>query len=166
MLIVERSPLVTRDLDLLTEINQRAWVGVVFSLSNLDAKLKHAFEPHSPGLQRRLQAMVELASAGILTGTTLMPIIPFAGDDRRHLEEVVRATKDHGGSFVLAGGLTMELAQADTYRVWAYRKAAWAVDECAESIAEIYQRNGEAGLQKLPDVGKSVAVEIGKWLKT
>ena len=60
----------------------------------------------------------------------------------------------------------LELAQADTYRVWAHRKAAWAVDECTESIAEIYQRNGEVGLQKLPDVGKSVAGEIGKWLKT
>jgi len=256
LFIVERSPLVTRDLDLLMEINHRAWVGVVFSLSNLDAKLKHAFEPRSPGLQRRLQAMAELAQAGILVGTTLMPIIPFAGDDRAHLKEVVRATKDHGGSFVLAGGLTMdgvtaqrtiaaaqqlnpeltqnfrrmynwkensapnysppraysaklgllvrelcerhglkdrmprylapsplainkqiaeklflktydlELAQADTYRIWAYRKAAWAVDECAESVAEIYRRNGEIGLQKLSGVGKNVAAEIGRWLKT
>ena len=256
LFIVERSPLVTRDLDLLVEINKRAWVGVVFSLSNLDAKLKHAFEPRSPGPKRRLQAMAELAQAGILVGTTLMPIIPFAGDDRAHLEEVVAATKEHGGSFVLAGGLTMdgvtaqrtiaaaeklspefvqrfrrlynwrensapnysppraysaklglvvlelceryglkdrmpryiapgplalnkqiaeklflktydlELAQVDSYRVWAYRKAAWAVDESMESIAEIYQRNGEVGLQKLPGVGKNVAAEIGCWLKT
>jgi len=255
LFIVERSPLVTRDLDLVIEMNKRAWVGVVFSLSNLDSKLKHAFEPRSPGLQRRLQAMAELAQAGILVGTTVMPIIPFAGDDRVPLEEVVAATKDHGGSFVLAGGLTMdgvtaqrtieaaqqlhpeleqsfrslynwkennapnysppraysaklgvlvrelcerhglkdrmpryimpgplainkqvaeklflktydlELAQADTYRIWAYRKAAWAVDECAESIAEIYRRNGESGLQKLSGVGKSVAAEIGQWLR-
>jgi DNA repair photolyase len=254
LFIVERSALVTRDLDLLTAINQRAWVGVVFSLSNLDAQLKHAFEPRSPGLQRRLLAMAELARAGISVGATLMPIIPFAGDDREHLENVIVATKDHGGSFVLAGGLTMdgvtaqrsivaaqklnpelaqnfrrlynwkensapnysppraysaksgllvrelcerhglkdrmpryiapgplainkqiaeklffktydlELAQADTYRIWAYRKAAWAVDEYAESIVEIYRRNGEIGLQKIPGIDKSMAAEIGKWL--
>jgi DNA repair photolyase len=255
LFIVERSPLVTRDLDLLIEIKQRAWVGVVFSLSNLDVKLKHVFEPRSPGLQRRLQAIAELANAGILVGTTLMPIIPFASDDRAHLEEVVRATKDHGGSFVLAGGLSMEgvqaqrtlsaarrldpalearwrqfykwnelgkpnysppreygarlgllvrelcerhgmkdrmprylgtgplainrqiaerlflktyeleLAQAQSYRIWAYRKAAWAIDEWPESLAEIFRQQGESGLQKLPGIGKGIVAEISQWLK-
>jgi DNA repair photolyase len=250
LFIVERSPLVTRDLDLLIEINQRAWVGAVFSLSNLDNKLKQAFEPRSPGLKRRLQAMAELASTGILVGATLMPIIPFVGDDRAHLEEVVRATKDHGGAFVLAGGMTMagvqaqrtfaaaqrlnpefemrwrqfyklagngqpnysppreysaklgllvrelcerhglkdrmpryigsgplavnkqiaeklflktydlELEQAQTYRIWAYRKAAWTIDEWPESVAEIYRQHGETGLQKLPGIGKGLATEI------
>jgi len=33
LFIVERSPLVTRDADLLIEINHRAWVGAVFSLT-------------------------------------------------------------------------------------------------------------------------------------
>ncbi|MGH7452817.1 MAG: hypothetical protein ACRENG_15825, partial [bacterium] len=112
LFIVERSPLVTRDIDLLVEIDKRAWVGVVFSLSNLDTALKHAFEPRSPGLKRRLQTMAELAKAGILVGVTLMPIIPFVGDGRAHLEEVVGAAKDHGGSFVLVGGMGMEGVQA------------------------------------------------------
>jgi DNA repair photolyase len=255
LFIVERSPLVTRDLDLLVDIDHRAWVGAVFSLSNLDQKLKHAFEPRSPGLKRRLQAMATLANAGILVGTTLMPIIPFSGDDRAHLEEVIRATKDHGGAFVLAGGMGMEgvqaqrtleaarrpnpeletrwrqlykwkengrpnysppreysaklgllvrelcerhglkdrmpryigagplavnkqiaeklflktydleLEQAQQYRIWAYRKAAWTIDEWPESVAEIHREHGAAGLQKLPEVGKSVAAEIGKWLR-
>ncbi len=256
LFIVERSPLVTRDLDLLVDINRRAWVGAVFSLSNLDNRLKRAFEPRSPGLKRRLQAMMELANAGILVGATLMPVIPFAGDDHAHLEEVVRATKDHGGAFVLAGGMTMagvqaqrtfaaaqrlnpeletrwrqsyklngngkinygppreycarlgllvrelcerhglkdrmpryigngplainkriaeklflktydlELEQAQAYRIWAYRKAAWTIDEWSESVAKIYHEEGEVGLQKLPDIGKSAAAEMGKWLKT
>jgi DNA repair photolyase len=255
LFIVERSPLVARDADLLIEINKNAWVGVVFSLSNLDNRLKQAFEPRSPGLKRRLQAMAELAKSGILVGVTLMPIIPFAGDNHTHLEEVVHATKDHGGSFVLAGGLTLsgvaaqrtiasaqqlnpdlaqefrrlynwkensapnysppreysaklsmllrelcerhglkdrmpryvgagplavnkkiaeklflktydlELEQAPVYRIWAYRKAAWTIDESSESVVEIYGKYGEAGLQKLPEIGKSVAAEIGKWLQ-
>jgi DNA repair photolyase len=256
LFIVERSPLLTRDLDLLMEINKRTWVGVVFSLSNMDPKLKHAFEPRSPGLQRRLRAMEELAQAGVLVGTTLMPIIPFVGDDERHLEEIVRATKDHGGTFVLAGGLTMagvqaertlaaaqrldpslethwrqfynwqdggkpnysppaaymarlglmvrelcarhglkdrmpryippgplainkriaerlflktydlELAQAQAYRIWAYRKAAWTLDEWPESIAALYGSKGEAGLRGLPGIGKNMAEEIVKWLRS
>ncbi|MBN1218917.1 MAG: hypothetical protein JXM69_08315 [Anaerolineae bacterium] len=254
LFIVERSPLLTRDLDLLVEINQRAWVGVVFSISNLNPALKQAFEPRSPGVKRRLQAMASLAGAGILVGTSLMPIIPVVGDDETHLEDVVRATKDHGGSFVLSGGLTMagvqaertlaaarrldpalaeqwrdlynwqadgkpnygppraynarlgllvrelcachnlrdrmpryissgplvvnkriaerlflktydlDLEMARDYRIWAYRKAAWTVDEWSQSLADIYAARGEAGLRELPGIGRSIAREIAGWL--
>ncbi|NUO79570.1 hypothetical protein HUU05_05805 [candidate division KSB1 bacterium] len=113
LFIVERSPLLARDLDLLVAIKQRAWVGIAISFSNVDQKLKQAFEPRSPGIKRRLQTMATLAQAGILVGAALMPIIPFADDDHTHLEEAVRATQEHGGSFVLAGGLTMAGAQAE-----------------------------------------------------
>jgi DNA repair photolyase len=113
LFIVERSPLLIRDLDLLIEINQKTWVGVLFSISNLGPALKRAFEPRSPGAKRRLEAMAKLASAGILVGTSMMPIVPYAGDDERHLDDLVRATKDHGGACVLAGGLTMDGVQAE-----------------------------------------------------
>jgi DNA repair photolyase len=255
LFIIERSPFLTRDLDLLVDINERAWVGVLFSISNVDPALKRAFEPRSPGIKSRLRAMEKLASAGILVGTSMMPVIPVVGDDENHLEDMIRATKDHGGSCVLSGGLTMdgvqaertlavarrfdptledqwrkmygweengrpnysppgaynahlgllvrelcakhglldrmpryiapgplavnkrvaerlflktydlELEQAKGYRIWAYRKAAWTVDEWPESVAHIYQARGEAGLRELPGIGKSLAGVIVKWLR-
>jgi DNA repair photolyase len=255
LFIIERSPLLTRDLDLLVEIDRQSWVGVLFSISNVDPDLKRAFEPRSPGVKRRLKAMEQLASAGILVGTSMMPIIPFAGDDERHMDDMVRATKDHGGVCVLGGGLTMdgvqaertlaaarrfdpaldgrwrglygwdpggkptygppgaysarlglilrelcarhglldrmpryvapgplavnkrvaerlflktydrELKQAKDYRIWAYRKAAWTVDEWPENVADIYQDHGEAGLRELPAIGNSLAGEIARWLR-
>ena len=113
LFIVERSPLLIRDLDVLSEISRRAWVGVVFSLSNVDPALKQAFEPRSPGVRCRLQAMEALAQAGIQVGASLMPILPIVGDDERHLDDTIRAIKDHGGSFVMGGGLTMDGVQAE-----------------------------------------------------
>jgi DNA polymerase/3'-5' exonuclease PolX len=56
----------------------------------------------------------------------------------------------------------LELEQAQEYRIWAYRKAAWTIDEWPESVAEIYRNQGEAGLQKLPGIGKGLATEIVK----
>ena len=255
LLVVERSPLLTRDLDLLVEINQRSWVCVVLSISSLDPVLKRAFEPRSPGVGQRLQAMARLAEVGILAGTALMPVIPFVGDDQSHLQEVVRATADHGGSFVLVSGLTMEgeqarrtleaarrldadlerrfrefyawspggrpryeppssysarlgrtvrdlcvrhglrdrvpryvapgplainkriaeqlflktydleLAEASSHRIWAYRKAAWTVDDWPESLAELYGAGGETRLRDLPGVGGSLARQIAGWLE-
>ncbi len=116
LFIVERSPLLTRDLDLLTDINRQAWVGVVYSISTLDPTVKRAFEPKSPAVRLRLAAMAQLAEAGILAGTALMPVLPAVADDDTHLEEVIVATKEHGGRFVLVGGLTMSNPQAE--RVW------------------------------------------------
>ena len=116
LFIVERSPLLTRDLDLLVVINRQTWVGVVYSISTLDPAVKRAFEPRSPAVRLRLAAMAQLAEAGILVGTALMPVIPAVADDDAHLEEVIVATKEHGGRFVLAGGLTMSSPQAE--RVW------------------------------------------------
>ena len=37
--------------------------------------------------------MEQLATAGILVGTTMMPIIPCVGDDEAHLEALVSATE-------------------------------------------------------------------------
>jgi DNA repair photolyase len=113
LFIVERSPLLTRDLDLLVEINRQTWVAVLSSISNVDPVLKRAFEPRSPGVKRRLQAMEQLAKAGILVGTSMMPILPLVGDEESHLDDLVRATRDHGGSCVLGGGLTMDGIQAE-----------------------------------------------------
>ncbi len=113
LFIVERSPLLTRDLDLLTEINARADVRIVISLSNVDEDLKRIFEPRSPGIKRRLKMMASLASGGIPVGTSLMPILPFIGDHKDQIEDAIRATKDHGGTYIVAGGLTMAGVQAE-----------------------------------------------------
>jgi DNA polymerase/3'-5' exonuclease PolX len=59
----------------------------------------------------------------------------------------------------------LELEQAKDYRIWAYRKAAWTVDEWPESVAELYEARGEAGLRELPGVGKSLAGQIAEWLR-
>ena len=90
LFIVERSPLLTRDLDLLTAINQQSWVSVVLSISSLNPALKRAFEPHSPGVQQSLRAMAELADAGVLVGAGLMPVLPFIGDAPEQLEDVIK----------------------------------------------------------------------------
>jgi DNA polymerase/3'-5' exonuclease PolX len=58
----------------------------------------------------------------------------------------------------------LELALASPQRIWAYRKATWPVEECQESLAALYEKQGEAGLRTLPAIGPSIAVEISHWL--
>jgi DNA repair photolyase len=58
------------------------------------------------------------------------------------------------------------LDQAASYRQWAYRKAAWAVDEMEEDVAELYRRDGRKGLQSIKGIGKKLAGEIEGWLRS
>jgi hypothetical protein len=61
--------------------------------------------------------------------------------------------------------LALELEQAQGYRIWAYRKTAWAVDEHPENIAELYAVKGKAGLYQLPGVGKKLSATIAAWIE-
>jgi DNA polymerase/3'-5' exonuclease PolX len=59
----------------------------------------------------------------------------------------------------------LELEQADGYRIWAYRKAAWAVDELKTDAAGIYHVQGETGLQEIPGIGRKISRVISQWLQ-
>jgi DNA repair photolyase len=109
--VLERSPLVLRDLDLLVDIHRLAPSIVAFSiLTTPDAPSRaavHAIERLAPPAEKRFAAMAQFAEAGLLTGTCLMPVLPGISDDDATLESVVRWTADHGGRFVLVGALTL-----------------------------------------------------------
>ena len=59
----------------------------------------------------------------------------------------------------------LELERAQNYRIWAYRKAAWGVDEWHDSIAQLFRRRGQAGLREIPGVGRGMAGTIAAWLE-
>jgi DNA repair photolyase len=117
--VLERSPLVLRDIDLLKDINRRAPSVVAFSiLTTPDApSYPHvrSIERLAPPPEKRFAAMERFAQAGLLTGTCLMPVLPGISDDDATLESVVRWTAEHGGRFVLVGALTLADQQRDYF---------------------------------------------------
>ena len=60
---------------------------------------------------------------------------------------------------------TLELNDAFPARLWAYRKAAWAIDDLEQDIGLVYRTLGQKGLQSIPNVGSSLALEVEKILK-
>ena len=134
-MVLEKSPLVLKDLDVISEINERAWACVMFSIVRGDSEgYGEIFEPCAPRIEGRFQAMRKIADAGILTGTAFMPILPYICDDYTNLEAVVRRTAENGGKFVLGAGLTMSGAQA-TYFTEALKKHD---PELVEKYAKLY----------------------------
>ncbi len=249
--VLTRSPLVLRDLDLLEQINRHARVVVAFSIiatpESQNYESVSRLEGLAPQAEKRFAAMKVIAEAGILTGTAGMPLLPGLCDDEPNLNALAKWTAEHGGKFVLGGGLTLSdqqkaffldclkrehaallplytrlypagsYAQAEPWRftglriheacvkhgisdriprpiipgekralnkriveqlayslhmlelenasqgqIWAYRKAAWAVEDLEQDVGLVYRTMGLKGLESLPGVSPALGREIEK----
>lgn len=119
LLLITKSDLVLRDLDILSEIDKQAihapdlrtkltrGVVVSFSFSTLDPALAGTLEPGAPLPEERLQAMKKCKEAGLMVGMNCIPTLPFISDTNDQLETLIRAGKENGADYILIGGLTL-----------------------------------------------------------
>jgi DNA repair photolyase len=101
--IVTKNHLVTRDVDLLAELARWSCVSVQISVTTLDDGLARAMEPRASAPQRRLDAIAELAAAGIPVGLLTAPVIPGLNDHEipAILAEAARRGAAHASYTVL-----------------------------------------------------------------
>ncbi|MEW5759698.1 MAG: hypothetical protein AB1779_02910 [Candidatus Thermoplasmatota archaeon] len=59
----------------------------------------------------------------------------------------------------------LQMSGQSSYKEWAYRKAAWALDDLKESIMKIYQNKGIDGIMEIKGIGKSLASQIDNFLR-
>ena len=60
----------------------------------------------------------------------------------------------------------LEAQGANPFRVSAYRKAADTVRDLDEDVSTIVEREGPAGLEKLPHIGRGIASALGEMVQT
>ena len=72
--ILTKSDLVTRDIDILTRMND---VDVGLTVATDDEAMKRLFEPASPPVKSRITALRSLSEAGIATYAFVGPILPM-----------------------------------------------------------------------------------------
>lgn len=78
--IITKNALITRDLDLLTELARHQCVGVHLSVTSLDTDLAGKLEPRASRPAARLRAIRELTDAGVPVGVMVAPVIPGLND--------------------------------------------------------------------------------------
>lgn len=113
--IVTKSDMVTRDAAILARLAQiRA--SVAFTVTTTDDRLAGIVEPGAPSPSRRFAAMAQLAEAGVLTGVTLMPVLPLIQDTPQAITDILERTAAAGGRFAVAYfGLTMRNRQREHF---------------------------------------------------
>jgi DNA repair photolyase len=116
--ILTKSPLVTRDLDVLVEAAKLADVTVNFSIATLDERIWRVTEPGAPNPRRRVEAMAKLSAAGIRTGALMMPILPGLSDRPDQLRETVAAIHDAGARLLGIGPLHLRQGLREHFLDW------------------------------------------------
>ncbi len=105
--IITKSPLVTRDIDLLQALSQRNEVSINISLATADPRLARRLELRSPVPAARLRALRRLTAGGIDAGLIIAPIIPGITDDWTGLARLMEAAKEAGARYVIGSALRL-----------------------------------------------------------
>lgn len=108
--IITKSPLVTRDLDLLQRIAVNNALRVHVSLATTDAALARRLEPRSPAPHARLRALGKLCAAGIDAGLLVAPIVPLLTDRLPSLRALFLAASAAGARRVHGAPLRLGAA--------------------------------------------------------
>jgi DNA repair photolyase len=105
--VLTKSPLLLRDLDLMSELNRRAEFSAALSVPTIDERAWRASEPHTPSPRARLEAVATLTSAGIRTGVLVAPLMPGINDDPEQVREILRLCTEAGAAYV--SGIALHL---------------------------------------------------------
>jgi DNA repair photolyase len=105
--IISKSPLVTRDIDVLRRLSERNEVTVNVSLVTLDPHLARRLELRSPVPAARIRALARLSAAGIRAGLLIAPVVPGVTDDLEALRRLMQAAKEAGARYVIGSALRL-----------------------------------------------------------
>src|SRR6185437_16510424 len=113
--IITKSPLITRDIDLLKRINRHSSLSIHLSLITTDRELARRLEPRAPTPEARLRALGRLRENDIETGINVMPVLPGITDGAEQLERVVERVAALGASYVNACALRLRSSARARY---------------------------------------------------
>jgi DNA repair photolyase len=117
--IVTKNALVTRDLDVLSEMAARHLAGVAVSVTTLDANIARDLEPRTSQPEARLRTIRTLSEAGIPARVMVAPIIPGLND--AEIPAILDAARQAGA--VSAGYILLRLPYAvkSIFQEWLQR---------------------------------------------
>ncbi len=108
IVIITKSPLITRDIDVLRRLARHSRVTVHLSLITLDRDLARRLEPRAPTPDARIRALTRLAAAGIDTGINIMPVLPGITDSPAGIRALIQRVAAAGALHVNAGALRLQ----------------------------------------------------------
>ena len=114
--IITKNFLVTRDIDVLSELAKHDCASVCLSITTLDPLLRKVMEPRTSPATARLEAIRRLAAAGVPVAVNVAPIVPGLTD--HEMPAILKAAREAGAT---AAGFTvvrLPHANAPLFEQW------------------------------------------------
>ncbi len=105
VIISTKSDLILRDLDLINELGQQAYVNIAACITTVDDEMSRSIEPGASLPHSRLNVLREFSRSTAFTGFHFMPILPYLADDEPVLEEMVKWAASAEVDYMLTGVL-------------------------------------------------------------
>ncbi len=116
VVIVTKSALILRDIDILKSMAERGLAKVGISVTTLDRKLARSMEPRASTPAKRLEAIKTLSEAGIPVAVMMAPVIPALND--HEIERILDSGKAAGASEASYVLLRLPLEVSPLFRDW------------------------------------------------
>ena len=151
--IITKSDLVTRDFDLLHQIDQQAILPkdlapklqrgtiITFSFTTIDDTISRIFEPGATPPSLRLQTMLNCANKGFLTGVSMMPLLPWITDTADHLEQMYQAFQANKADYVFPAHLTLFGEEASSSKTLVFRAVKKHYPELTTKYEKLFQNS-------------------------
>jgi DNA repair photolyase len=137
--IITKSHLVTRDIDHLQELARFHCVRVFVSVTTLDPKTANIMEPRAATPELRLDAVRQLAAAGIPAGVMVAPVVPAITD--HEIPAILKAAREAGARWAGFVVLRLPWAVAPLFERWLEEHFPDRKDKVLNRVKDL--RNGK-----------------------
>ena len=133
--IITKSHLVTRDVDVLSELARHDAAVVILSITTLDPELSRRMEPRAASPQRRLAAVEATAKAGVPVGVMVAPVVPGLTD--HETASILKAAAEGGARFCGFVPVRLPLEVAPLFEDWLARHYPDRKDKVLNRIRDL-----------------------------
>ncbi len=144
--MITKNALITRDIDLLSELAALHLVNTTITITTLDKELHRKMEPRTSSPETRLDTIELLAKAGIPVGVSLSPIIPGLNDIE--IPAIIKRAHEHGATFAFYTMLRLPYAVKDLFVEWLQQQYPEKAEKVINRIKEVREgklNNAEFG---------------------
>ncbi|MFP4698710.1 MAG: radical SAM protein [Eubacteriales bacterium] len=114
--IVTKSPLITRDIDVIRDIAKHSPVIIKMTITTANDELCKKIEPNVAESSKRFRSLKKLIDNNIFSGIILMPILPFINDTKENILNIIKLAKNNGAKFIYPSfGVTLRQNQREYF---------------------------------------------------
>ena len=133
--LITKNALVTRDLDLLRQMNEWGGCVAILSVTTLDNDVQRVMEPRTSTPRRRLEAVEAFAEAGVPVGIMIAPVVPGLTD--HEMPRILKSAASAGAQFAAYVPLRLPFAVKDLFADWLGRHFPDRKDKVLNRIRDL-----------------------------